>query len=130
MHTNVDPKPTAKPKPKSQRKPKATPKAKRKITSKLKARTRKAKPFNPKNLAAHLRDLLEDQYIENVLRFYPPELVAMVEAADPDLKELIRNAAASSDDIAAICALVDALPPPLDVTPDSADRKVQTGMAS
>ena len=108
MHANADLTPT----------PTATSNAKsnagRKAIPKLKARTRKAKPFNAKNLAAHMKDLLEDQYIENVIRFYPPELIAVVEAVDPELKELIRNAAEKSDDIAAICVLVDAVRTQLD----------------
>ena len=68
-----------------------------------------------------MKDLLEDQYIENVIRFYPPELIAMVQAVDPELKELIRNAAEDSDDIAAICALVDSVPVQLDSAPGRAD---------
>ena len=117
MHAKADPTPTPTPTVTGN----AKPRARRKTIPKLKARTRKAKPFNPKNLAAHMKDLLEDQYIENVIHFYPPELIAMVEAADPELKEMIRNAAENSDDIAAICALVDSVCSQLDSPRQCAD---------
>ena len=107
--------------PKVTTKPKTKPKAKRKTIPALKTRTRKPKPFNARNLATHMKDLLKGQYIENVIRFYPPELIAMVEAADPELKELIRKSAEQSDDVAAICVLVDAVRSQLDSRPQCAD---------
>jgi len=85
------------------------PKTKPKTVRACKARARKAKPFNAKNLATHMKALLEDQYIENVLRFYTPEIIAMVEGANPELKELIRKTAEKCDDVAAICVQVDAV---------------------
>lgn len=85
------------------------PTAKRKSIIKPKSRTRKPKAFNAKNLALHLKELLEDQYIHNVIRFFTPELLALAESADPELKKIIRNAAADSDEIAEICSLVDAV---------------------
>lgn len=85
------------------------PKTKPKNVRARKARARKAKPFNAKNLATHMKTLLEDQYIENVLRFYTPEIIALVVAADSELKVLIRKAAEESDDVAAICVDVDAV---------------------
>lgn len=94
-------------------------KVKTEFIPKVNARGRKAREFNSVNLAAHFRHLLEDQYIENVIRFYPPELIAMVESTDAKLKQLIRNAAEKDKEIAAICALVDSLTMPLDRHRDS-----------
>lgn len=85
------------------------PTAKRKPIIKPKSRTRKPKAFNAKNLALHMKELLEDQYIHNVIRFFTPELLALAESADPELKKMIRNAAEDSDEIAEICTLVDAV---------------------
>jgi hypothetical protein len=97
-HTNI-------PKSSIQKKPKAQAKA----ITKPKTRARKPKAFNAKNLALHMKELLEEQYIQNVIRFFTPELLALAESADPELKKMIRNAAEESDEIAEICTLVDAV---------------------
>lgn len=102
-------------------KPKCNSKVKPQATPRHKPRTRRAMKFTAKNLASHMLELLDDQFIENVLCFYTPELIALAESADPALKEKIRNAATENANIADICAMVDATFTSADFTPVSAD---------